>query len=68
MVPTSKAFWHCRLVGRQALVIMENRVLVAYASRMGSTTTIAEVISAELRASHPDGDVLPCSADLMPDG
>jgi hypothetical protein len=35
------------LIGR-SLVIMENRVLVAYASRMGSATETAEAIGAEL--------------------
>jgi hypothetical protein len=49
MVPTSKAFWHCRLqlIGR-SLVIMESRVLVAHASRMRSAREIAEAIGAEL--------------------
>jgi menaquinone-dependent protoporphyrinogen oxidase len=47
---------------------MEKRVLVAYASRMGSTKEIAEAIGEELRARHLAVDVLPCSSDPKPDG
>jgi menaquinone-dependent protoporphyrinogen oxidase len=47
---------------------MTRRVLVAYASRMGSTKEIAEAIGAELSTSDFDVDVLPCSSDPKPDG
>jgi menaquinone-dependent protoporphyrinogen oxidase len=47
---------------------MDKRVLVAYASRMGSTKEIAEAIGEELRARDLDVDVLPCSSDPKPDG
>ena len=47
---------------------MEKRVLVAYASRMGSTKEIAEEIGAELRRRGLDADVLPCSSDPKPEG
>ena len=46
---------------------MEKRVLVTYASRMGSTKEIAEEIGAELRTRGLDVDVLSCSSDPKPD-
>ena len=46
---------------------MQRRVLVAYASRMGSTKEIAEAIGAELTARDLEVDVLPCTADPKPD-
>jgi menaquinone-dependent protoporphyrinogen oxidase len=46
---------------------MTRRVLVAYASRMGSTKEIAERVGAELMARGLDVDVLPCSSDPKPD-
>lgn len=42
-----------------------NKVLVAHASRMGSTAEIAEAVAAELRAAGFDVDVFPC--DRAPD-
>ena len=46
---------------------MERRVLVAYASRMGSTKEIADEIGAELVARGLEVDVVPCSSDPKPD-
>ena len=46
---------------------MSSRVLVAYASRMGSTKEIAEKVGAELSARGLGVDVLPCSSDPKPD-
>jgi menaquinone-dependent protoporphyrinogen oxidase len=46
---------------------VKNRVLVAYASRMGSTKEIAEEVGAELRSRGLDVDVLPCSSGPGPD-
>jgi menaquinone-dependent protoporphyrinogen oxidase len=46
---------------------MQRRVLVAYASRMGSTKEIAEAIGAELVARDLEVDVLPCTSDPKPD-
>jgi menaquinone-dependent protoporphyrinogen oxidase len=45
---------------------MQRRVLVAYASRMGSTKEIAEAIGAELLARDLEVDVLPCTSDPQP--
>ena len=47
-------------------VAVEKRVLVAYASRMGSTKEIAEEVGAELRTRGLEVDVLPCSSDPKP--
>ena len=47
---------------------MSKRVLVAHASRMGSTKEIAEAIGEELRARGLDVDVVPCVSDPKPDG
>ena len=46
---------------------MKRRVLVAYASRMGSTKEIADEIGAELVARGLEVDVVPCSSDPKPD-
>ena len=48
--------------------VVNDRVLVVYASRMGSTKEIAEEVGAELAARGLVVDVLPCSSDPDPAG
>ena len=49
------------------MAVVGKRVLVAYASRMGSTKEIAEEVGTELRTRGLEVDVLPCSTDPKPE-
>ncbi len=53
---------------RSAVSTSERRVLVAYASRMGSTAEIAEAIADQLRTHGLDVVTAACSAAPDPDG